>query len=98
MKKDFHCFLISRCLLLAMLIMTDCIAASQPMSAIDIHKIKSTQLLTGPYSYFVPPYSYYYFHHMDKLDFKLDWVRRAGTVYSLKEPTDVFKTNYIYNK
>jgi CubicO group peptidase (beta-lactamase class C family) len=72
--------------------------ASQPVPTIDIHKIKSTQLLTGPYSYFVPPYNFYYFHHMDKLDFKFDWIRRAGKVYPLQESKQSFTTNYTYKK
>jgi len=70
--------------------------ASSTLPTIDIHKVKSSELLTGPYSYFVPPYSYYYFHHMDKLDFQFDWVRRAGTVFPLKEPTHSFTTNYKF--
>lgn len=98
MNKDRHYVSISKCLLLTMLIVTGNVAASQPVPTIDVHKIKSTQLLTGPYSYFVPPYNYYYFHHMDKLDFKFDLVRRGGTVYPLKEPTNTFSTNYTYNK
>src|SRR5579872_6877588 len=70
--------------------------ASQSIPTINIHKIKSSELLTGPYSYFVPPYNYYYFHNMDKLDFKLDWIRRAGTVYPLKETTKSFSAKYTY--
>ena len=83
-------------LLLTMLAVAYTANASQSVPTIDIHKIKVSELLTGPYSYFVQPYNYYYFHHMDKLDFKFDWVRRAGTVYPLKEPTNSFTTNYTY--
>lgn len=70
--------------------------ASQSVPTIDIHKIKISELLTGPYSYFVQPYNYYYFHHMDKLDFKFDWVHRSGAVYPLIAPTASFTTNYKY--
>ena len=45
-----------------MLAVTYTANASQPVPTIDIHKIKASELLTGPYSYFVPPYNYYYFH------------------------------------
>jgi len=79
-----------------MLLVTYTANASEPVPSIDIHKIKPSELLTGPYSYYVPPYSYYYFHHIDKLDFKLDWIRRAGTIYPLKEPTKSFTLNYTY--
>ncbi len=82
--------------LITMLTVMHTAIAAQPVSTIDIHKIKSSELITGPYSYFVPPYSYYYFHNMDKLDFQFDWIRRAGTVYPLKEPTKSFTTNYTY--
>ncbi len=83
-----------------MLTVTYAANASKPQSVptMDIHKIKPSELLIGPYSYFVPPYSYYYFHHIDKLDFKLDWIRRAGNIYPLKEPTNSFTTNYTYKK
>ena len=97
MKKDCHSILISKCLLVTMLVLTGSVAASQPISTIDVSKIKFTQLLTGPYSYFVPPYSNYYFHHMDQLGFKFDLVKRAGTVYPLKEPTNTFTTNYTFD-
>src|SRR5436190_21216571 len=81
---------------LCILAMTCTANASQSIPTIDIHKIKSSELLTGPYSYFVPPYNYYYFHNMDKLDFQFDWIRRAGKVYPLKEPSQSFTTNYVY--
>lgn len=95
--------LVARCgamfiknLVFMMLAVMHAAVASQLIPTIDIHKIKSSELLTGPYSYFVPPYSYYYFHNMDKLDFQFDWVRRAGTVYPLRKPTSSFTTNYSY--
>lgn len=79
-----------------LLVITGAAHASQSGPIINIHKIKPSELLTGPYSYFVPPYSFYYFHNMDKLDFHFDWVRRGGTVYPLKEPTKSFTTNYRF--
>lgn len=72
--------------------------AFSSVPTIDIHKIKATELLTGPYSYFVPPYNYYYFQHMDKLDFQFDWIRHGNAVYSLQEPKQSFTINYTYKK
>ena len=71
-------------------------AANTAELSIDVHKIKPTELLTGPYSYFVPPYSFYYFQHMDKLDLQFDWIRSGGTVYPLQEPKHAFTVNYKY--
>jgi len=71
-------------------------AQKEPEPQIKLDQIKSSELITGPYSYFVPPYSYYYFHNMDKLGFKLDWIRRAGPVYPLKKPTKTFTVNYSH--
>lgn len=70
--------------------------AAETAPPLDIHQINPTKLLTGPYSYFVPPYSDYYFHHMDKLDFKLDWIRRSGSVYPLQNPKREFTAKYAY--
>ncbi len=69
---------------------------SNPVPKIDINKIPPEQSIVGPYTYFVPPYSTYYFHHMDKLGFRLDWVRRSGPVYELQIPKAPFTTTYSY--
>lgn len=65
---------------------------------IDINKMKTKEIFTGPYSFFVPPYSFYYFQHMDKLDLKLDWVRRSGNIYPLQEPKHPFTLYYTFNR
>ena len=70
--------------------------SSEPEPRIDLDKIPPAESIVGPYTYFVPPYSTYYFHHMDKLGFHLDWVRRSGPVYPLQEPRMPFTTNYTY--
>ena len=70
--------------------------SSDTAPKIDLDKIPPAQSVVGPYTYFVPPYSTYYFHHMDKLGFHLDWVRRAGPVYALQEPKVPFTTHYTY--
>jgi len=82
--------------LLIILSVSNTIYAAESVPTIDIHKIKPSELLTGPYSFFVPPYSYFYFHNMDKLDFKFDWIRRSGKVYPLKEAKKAFATTYTY--
>ncbi|MBL6617190.1 MAG: serine hydrolase [Reyranella sp.] len=62
------------------------LAACDPAPRIELARMKGTQTTTaGSYSYFVPPYSLYYFHNMDKLGFQLDWVRRAGPLFPLQE-------------
>lgn len=70
--------------------------AAEAAPKIELEKMNSSQAATGPYSYFVPPYSYYYFHNMDKLGFRLDWVRRSGPVYALLEMHSPFSTTYTY--
>lgn len=85
-------------LLFTLFIATCATNASQTIPTIYIHKIKTTELLTGPYSYFVPPYSFYYFQNMDKLDFQFDWIKHSGAVYELQEPKHPFTINYTYKK
>ena len=66
------------------------------MPTIELARIKPSQIMTGPYSFYVPPYSDYYFHHMDQLGLRLDWIRRGGPVYALQEPKAPFTTSYTY--
>jgi Beta-lactamase class C and other penicillin binding proteins len=72
------------------------LGALEDKQTIDLAKINPATMMTGPYSYFVPPYSYYYFHNMDKLGFKLDWVRRSGSPYPLKDALAPFTVNYTF--
>jgi len=85
-------------LALTMFAMTNIAIASQSIPAIDLDKMNIDEMNTGPYSYFIPPYSDYYFHHMDKLGYRIDWVKRAGIVYPLKEAHTPFTVTYSYNK
>lgn len=71
-----------------------CTSTSEPR--IDVDKMDTSQTMTGPYSFYVPPYSDYYFHHMDKLGFRLDWIHRSGLIYPLQEPKASFTVNYTY--
>lgn len=71
-----------------------CTSKSEP--TIDLDKMDPAQMMSGPYSFYVPPYSTYYFHHIDKLGFRLDWIHRSGPVYALQAPNAPFTTNYTY--
>ncbi len=71
--------------------------AAQSIPTIDLNKMNPDEMSIGPYSYFIPPYSDYYFHNMDKIGYRIDWVKRAGTVYILQEPHTSFTTTYSYN-
>jgi len=70
--------------------------STHPAQRIEVAKIKPSEVLTGPYSFFVPPYSYYYFHHMDQLGFRLAWIRHKGPAYALQEPNAPFTATYSY--
>ena len=51
---------------------------------------------SDPYSFYVPPYNLYYFHHIDKLNVQQDWIRRSGPVFALREPSAPFSASYTY--
>src|ERR1035437_10560434 len=61
---------------------------------IDVSKMNPAGLLVDKYSYMAQPYSFYYFHHMDRLAFPTDWVRKGSDTYPLKEPTKQFSLRY----
>jgi hypothetical protein len=84
------------CAALTLLVLAYTAFAAEAIPTIDINKMNPDEMSTGPYSYFIPPYSYYYFHHMDKLGFKFDWVHRAGSVYPLQNPKGTYTTTYSY--
>jgi hypothetical protein len=75
----------------------DCaeVAGALPANCvIDISKMNPAGLLVDKYSYMAQPYSYYYFHHMDRLAFRTDWVIKGSDTYPLKEPTKKFSLRY----
>jgi CubicO group peptidase (beta-lactamase class C family) len=75
----------------------DCaeVAGALPANCvIDISKMNPAGLLVDKYSYMAQPYSFYYFHHMDRLAFRTDWVRKGSDTYKLKEPTKEFSLKY----
>ncbi len=52
--------------------------AAQPGGRIDVSRMRPTGLLVDSYSYMTPPHNRYYFHHIDRLGFRLERVRKAG--------------------
>jgi CubicO group peptidase (beta-lactamase class C family) len=64
---------------------------------IDISKMNPTGLLVDDYSYMAQPYNFYYFHHIDELGFRTDWVHKPEHVYPLKEPSSPFTLKYQFH-
>jgi len=71
------------------------IQAEEP-NHIDIGRMDASRSLLDQYSFMAQPYSFRYFHNMDQLDLRLDWVRRAGPVFPLDEAENVFSADYIF--
>jgi CubicO group peptidase (beta-lactamase class C family) len=67
---------------------------AQSPDKIEISKMNPAGLLVDKYSYMSQPYSFYYFHHMDQLGLRTDWIRRGDRVYPLAEPTKGLKLVY----
>jgi CubicO group peptidase (beta-lactamase class C family) len=63
---------------------------------IDVDKMDPARRAVGPYSFYVPPYNLYYFHHIDKLNIQQDWIHRNGPVFALREPSAPFSASYTY--
>jgi CubicO group peptidase (beta-lactamase class C family) len=63
---------------------------------IDVNKMDPARRAVDPYSFYVPPYNLYYFHHIDKLNVQQDWIRRSGPVFALREPSAPFSASYTY--
>jgi CubicO group peptidase (beta-lactamase class C family) len=59
---------------------------AQSPEKIDIGKMNPAGLLVDKYSYMSQPYSFYYFHNMDQLGLRTDWIRKGDRVYPLREP------------
>ena len=59
---------------------------AQSPEKIDISKMNPSEHLTGKYSYMSQPYSFYYFHNMDQLNLRTDWIKKANRTYPLREP------------
>ena len=63
---------------------------------IDIQKMNASRLLIDQYSYMVQPYNFYYFHHMDQLGLRTEWVRKPAKAYALREPVIPFSLQYEF--
>jgi len=75
-----------------------CFAVSaQAPGKIEISKMNPAGLLVDKYSYMSQPYSFYYFHHMDELGLRTDWIRRGAEVYPLTEPAKDFSLHYDFD-
>jgi hypothetical protein len=64
---------------------------------IDVSKMKAGGHLTDDYSFMSQPHSFYYFHNMDKLGFRTDWVKKGGKVFPLIEPTQEWSFEYTFH-
>jgi hypothetical protein len=69
---------------------------AQPPDKIDIDKMNPAGLLVDKYSYMSQPYSFYYFHNMDQLGLRTDWVRKGDRPYPLREPTREWSFEYTF--
>jgi len=70
--------------------------AADSTPQVDIEKLDPHRMLFDKNSYMTQPNSFYYFHNMDKLGFRQDWVRKPDQMYPLKEPTTPFTVSYTY--
>jgi CubicO group peptidase (beta-lactamase class C family) len=71
-------------------------ALAQSPEKIDISKMNPAGLLVDEYSYMSQPYNFYYFHNMDQLGLRTDWLKKADRVYPLLEPTGEWSTEYTF--
>jgi CubicO group peptidase (beta-lactamase class C family) len=69
---------------------------AQSPGKIEIGKMNPAGLLVDKYSYMAQPYSFYYFHHMDLLGLRSDWIQKAKRVYPLREPAREWATDYTF--
>jgi CubicO group peptidase (beta-lactamase class C family) len=70
--------------------------AADSTPQVDIGKLDPHRMLFDKNSYMTQPNSFYYFHNIDKLGFRQDWVRKPDQAYPLKEPTTPFTVSYTY--
>jgi CubicO group peptidase (beta-lactamase class C family) len=71
-------------------------ACAQEGGKIDVDKVNPARLVLDKYSFLSQPHSFYYFHNMDQLNFRLDWVHKEGHTYALKEPMGTFAASYAF--
>ncbi len=83
------------CVVFAGLLLSLGLFAQSP-GKIEIGKMNPAGLLVDKYSYMAQPYSFYYFHHMDLLGLRTDWIQKAKEVYPLREPAREWVTDYTF--
>ena len=83
------------CVVLVGLLLSLGVFAQSP-GKIEIGKMNPAGLLVDKYSYMAQPYSFYYFHHMDLLGLRTDWIQKAKRVYPLREPAREWVTDYTF--
>lgn len=73
-------------------------AKNETAPKLDFDKVDPKRMLIDPYSYWSQPYSFYYFHHMDKIPHqRLDWIRKPAQKFALKDPAGPFSLSYSIN-
>jgi hypothetical protein len=69
---------------------------AQSPGKIEIGKMNPAGLLVDKCGYMAQPYSFYYFHHMDLLGPRTDWIQKAKGVYPLREPAREWVPDYTF--
>ncbi len=73
-------------------------AKNETAPKLDFDKVDPRRMLIDPYSYWSQPYSFYFFHHMDKIPHqRLDWIRKPSQKFALKEPAASLSLSYTNN-
>jgi len=72
------------------------VAAQEALPHVDIQSLDPDRMLFDKNSFMTQPNSFYYFHNMDRLGFKLDWVRKSEHAFPLREPLGSFQVSYSY--
>jgi len=87
-----------RLIILSALVFLAGFAKDETAPNLDFDKVDPRRMLIDPYSYWSQPYSFYFFHHMDKIPHqRLDWVRKPAQKFALHEPQQPFSLSYTVN-
>jgi CubicO group peptidase (beta-lactamase class C family) len=84
------------CVVLAEVVLCLSVFAQSP-GKIEISKMNPAGLLVDKYSYMAQPYNFYYFHHMDRLGLRTDWIKKGDLVYPLREPAREWTPDYTFH-
>ena len=87
-----------RLTILSALVFLTGFAKEETAPSLDFDKVDPRRMLIDSYSYWSQPYSFYFFHHMDKIPHqRLDWVRKPARSFALREPQHPFSLSYTVN-